>query len=83
MPVRNAVICKAILDSGAALADAANGLQSFSTAVGANILEGTVADTPEGEKWVQDFIEFREETIKRLDRLREKAKSFCMTQPIA
>ncbi len=83
MPVRNAVICKAILDSGAALADAADGLQQFSTAVGANILEGTVADTPEGEQWVQDFQEFREETVKTLKRLRQKAKEFCMTQPIA
>lgn len=83
MPVRNAATCKAILDNGAAIEDAANGLQAFSNAVGANILEGTVAETPEGERFAADFLEFQNVLIRKLDNLRGRAKQFCMEQPIA
>ena len=82
MPVRSAAVCKAILDNGAAIADAGNGLQAFSQAVGGNITAGLVAESPEGQAFVDEFLEFQAKVINRLDSFRARAKAFCMEQPI-
>jgi len=83
MPVKSAVICKAILDgSGDARAESLSTL-SFVEAVAANITGGVVADTPEGEAWELEVVEFIQDVAKRNKRLKERAIALCMSQPVA
>lgn len=83
MPVRNGATCKYILDNGGAGKAAAESAVTFMTAVGANILEGTVADTPAGEEWVKRVKFQYEEMIAVNEKQVAKFKELCMTQPVA
>lgn len=83
MPVRNAATCKYILDNGGAAKSALDATVTMMTAVGANILEGTVADTPAGEEWVKKVKQQYEKTIDKATKLADEFKDLCMSQPVA
>lgn len=82
MPVKSAVICKAILDgSGDARAESKSTL-SFVEAVAGNVLGGVVANTPEGEAWEHEVVSFIKDVATQNKRLKKRAMELCMSQPL-
>ena len=83
MPVKSAVICKAILDGGGeAVAETQSNL-AMMDALSGNILGGVVADTPEGEAWEQRVVDFITDVAETNKQLKRRARQLCMTQPVA
>lgn len=82
MPVKSAVICKAILDgSGDAIAESQSTL-AFMEALKGNVLGGVVADTPEGEAFEHEVVSFIKDVAKENKRLKKRAMELCMSQPL-
>lgn len=83
MPIRNPATCKFILDNGGAGKAAAESATTMMLAVGANILEGTVADGAAGEAWLADVKAEYTKFAERNERFAAKFKDLCMSQPVA
>lgn len=83
MPIRNPATCKFILDEGGRSKAASESATTMMLAVGANILEGTVADTPAAETWLADVKDTITKYADRNEKFAAKFKELCMSQPIA
>lgn len=75
--------CKEIIDNGGRLKGTSLGFVATLEAQADSLLGFGVAETPAGDKWLDDVSKFQKKTQKEIDAINAEAMMLCMTQPIA
>ena len=75
--------CKEIIDSGGMIQGLADSFATTSKTQAQSLGIFGVAETPEGDEWLEKVKVFQAKARTRLQRLNEEAMELCMSQPLA